>query len=143
MGVESHLVLWVLTDECCHPNRFRVDLMLIESFEIGRLDFPNCDTLEPTHCFSPNGSSSATRLAGRVDCNQIAMSGFAAAHGYAAFVISCTLLKNISASLKSGKTQTAPTADNRFARLPVPMPMNGMPTLRQAQASQNPVTNIG
>ena len=40
MGVESYLVLWVFTDECCHPNRFRVELMLIESFEIGRLDFP-------------------------------------------------------------------------------------------------------
>ena len=39
MGVESYLVLWVFTDECCHPNRFRVELMLIESFEIGRLDF--------------------------------------------------------------------------------------------------------
>src|SRR4029434_1104378 len=50
MGVESYLVLWVFTDECCHPNRFRVELMLIESFEIGRLDFPNRDTLESTHC---------------------------------------------------------------------------------------------
>src|SRR6059036_943261 len=45
---------------------------------------------------------------------------------------------NISASLKSGKTQTAPSADNRVARLPVPMPINGMPTLRQARASQTP-----
>src|SRR5256886_9585931 len=52
--------------------------------------------------------------------------------------MSYTLLKNISASLKSGKTQTAPSADNRVARLPVPMPMNGMPTLRQARASQTP-----
>src|SRR5882672_7771286 len=51
MGVESYLVLWVFTDECCHPNRFRVELMLIESFEIGRLDFPNRDTLESIHCF--------------------------------------------------------------------------------------------
>src|SRR5947207_5332953 len=42
----------------------------------------------------------------------------------------------MSASLKSGKTQTAPSADNRVARLPVPMPMNGMPTLRHARASQ-------
>ena len=50
MGVESYRVLWVFTDECCHPNRFRVELMLIESFEIGRLDFPNCDTLQSTHC---------------------------------------------------------------------------------------------
>ena len=54
MGVESYLVLWVFTDECCHPNRFRVELMLIESFEIGRLDFPNRHTLESTHCFLPN-----------------------------------------------------------------------------------------
>src|SRR6188472_1559749 len=54
MGVESYLVLWVFTDECCHPNRFRVELMLIESFEIGRLDFPNRDTLKSTHCFLPN-----------------------------------------------------------------------------------------
>jgi len=30
MGVESYLVLWVFTDECCHPNRFGVELMLIE-----------------------------------------------------------------------------------------------------------------
>src|SRR2546425_3104627 len=45
---------------------------------------------------------------------------------------------NISESLKSGKTQTAPSADNRVARLPVPMPMNGMPTLRHARASQTP-----
>jgi len=54
MGVESYLVLWVFTDECCHPNRFRVELMLMESFEIGRLDFPDRDTLESTHCFLPN-----------------------------------------------------------------------------------------
>jgi hypothetical protein len=54
MGVESYLVLWVFTNECCHPNRFRVELMLIESFEIGRLDFPNRDTLKSTHCFLPN-----------------------------------------------------------------------------------------
>src|SRR4029453_3664773 len=50
--------------------------------------------------------------------------------------ISYTLLKNIFGSLKSGKTQTAPSADNRVARLPVPMPMNGTPILRQARASQ-------
>src|SRR5260370_38242917 len=54
MGVESYLVLWVFTDECCHPNRFRVELMLVESFEIGRLDFPNSDTVESTHRFVPN-----------------------------------------------------------------------------------------
>src|SRR6202030_779186 len=54
MGVESYLVPGVFTDECCHPNRFRVELMLIESFEIGRLDFPNRDTLKSTHCFLPN-----------------------------------------------------------------------------------------
>src|SRR5215216_3634977 len=54
MGVESYLVLWVFTDECCHPNRFRVELLLIESFQIGRLDFPNRDTLKSTHCFLPN-----------------------------------------------------------------------------------------
>jgi len=50
MGVESYLVLRVFSDECCHPNRFRVELMLVESLEIGRLDFPNRDT----HYFSPN-----------------------------------------------------------------------------------------
>jgi hypothetical protein len=54
MGVERYLVLWVFTDECCHPNRFRVELMLIESFEIGRLDFPNRDTLKSTHYFLLN-----------------------------------------------------------------------------------------
>src|SRR4029077_6331538 len=48
------------------------------------------------------------------------------------------LFKNKSASLKSGKTQTAPSADNRVARLPVPMQMNGTPTLRQARAPQTP-----
>ena len=54
MGVESYLVLWVFTDECCHPDRFRVELMLIESFEIGRLDFPNRDTLQIYSLLSPN-----------------------------------------------------------------------------------------
>jgi hypothetical protein len=29
-------------------------LMHIESFDIGRLDFPNRDTLESTHCPLPN-----------------------------------------------------------------------------------------
>jgi hypothetical protein len=29
-------------------------LMLVETFEIGRLDFPKRDTLESTHCFLPN-----------------------------------------------------------------------------------------
>src|SRR4029453_3666439 len=72
------------------------------------------------------------------DCNRSAMAGFAAAHGLDAFVISYTLFKNISTSLKSGKTQTAPSADNRVARLPVPMPMNGMPTPAHARASQTP-----
>jgi len=51
MVVESYLVLWVFTDKCCHSNRFRVELMLIESLEVGRLDFPNRDTLKSTHCF--------------------------------------------------------------------------------------------
>ena len=51
MGVESYLVLSVFTDECCNPNRFRVELMLIESFKIGRLDFPNRDTLESHSLF--------------------------------------------------------------------------------------------
>src|SRR5438874_4763715 len=64
MGVESYLVLWVFTDDCCHPNRFRVQLMLIESFEIGRLDFPNRDTLESTHCFLPNETQAQPRLRG-------------------------------------------------------------------------------
>src|SRR5205807_3689678 len=76
-----------------------------------------------------NYPSSATRPTRGHDCNLNAM---------AAFVISYTLLKNISASLKSGKTQPAPSADNRVARLPVPMPMNGMPTRRHARASQTP-----
>jgi hypothetical protein len=57
MGVESYLVLWVFTDECCHPNRFRVELMLIESLEIGRLNFPNRDI----HCFSPNENKLSDR----------------------------------------------------------------------------------
>src|SRR5438874_11643985 len=64
MGVESDLVLWLFTDECCHPNRFRVELMLIESFEIGRLDFPNRDILEATHCFLPNETQDHRRLPG-------------------------------------------------------------------------------
>jgi hypothetical protein len=38
--------------------------MLIESFEIGRLDFPNRDTLKPTHCFWPNETQDRRRLAG-------------------------------------------------------------------------------
>jgi hypothetical protein len=43
-------------DECCHPSRFRVELVFIEDFEIGRLDFPKRDTPESTHCFLPNQS---------------------------------------------------------------------------------------
>ena len=66
MGVESYLVLWVFTDECCHPNRFRVELMLVESFEIGRLDFPNSDTLESTHRFVPNETELSHRWRQRV-----------------------------------------------------------------------------
>ena len=54
MGTESYIVLRIFTDECCHPNRFRVELMLIESFEIRGLDLPDCDTFESAHCFSPN-----------------------------------------------------------------------------------------
>jgi hypothetical protein len=38
MGVKSYLVLWVFTDECCHPNRLRVKLLFIEIFEIGSLN---------------------------------------------------------------------------------------------------------
>ena len=69
MGVESYLVLWVFTDECCHPNRFRVELMLIESFEIGRLDFPDRDTLESTHFFVANGWGHLSAQAGEVRCS--------------------------------------------------------------------------
>ena len=54
MGVESDLVSWFFTNECSHPIRFRVALMLIENFEIGRLDFPNRDILKSTHSFLPN-----------------------------------------------------------------------------------------
>ena len=68
MGVESYLVLWVFTDECCHPNRFRVELMLIESFEIGRLDFPNRDTLKSTHCFLPNETRDSATADERAHC---------------------------------------------------------------------------
>jgi hypothetical protein len=35
--------------------------MLIESFEIGRLHFPNRDTFKSTHCFLPNVSAQAGR----------------------------------------------------------------------------------
>src|SRR5206468_8283309 len=66
MDVESYLVLSVFTDECRHPDRFRVELMLIESFEIGRLDFPKRDALKSTHCFLPNERpGSAIRLVGK------------------------------------------------------------------------------
>jgi len=50
MGVESDFVLWVSRDEGGHANGFRVELMLIESFEIGRRDFAERDSLEFTHC---------------------------------------------------------------------------------------------
>src|SRR5580693_1621671 len=50
MGVESYLVLRVFTDECCHPDRLRVELMPIESFEIGRLHFPHRAAPESAHC---------------------------------------------------------------------------------------------
>src|SRR5882724_5527380 len=57
-------------EECILPNRFRVELMLIESFKIGRLDFPNRDTLKSTHCFLPNEMelSHRWRRRGRVAC---------------------------------------------------------------------------
>jgi hypothetical protein len=61
MGVESCLVLAVFRDECCHPNRFRVELMLVESFEIGRLDFPKGDSLKATHWFLPDGTAQVRR----------------------------------------------------------------------------------
>src|SRR6266851_8897185 len=91
MGVESYLLLWVFTDECCHPNRFRVELMLIESFEIGRFDFPNRDTLKSTHCFclttqaqrpGPRGRSIATwtRWPGSLQ-RMVELSRFAAGKG--------------------------------------------------------------
>jgi len=53
MSIESYLVLWVFTDECCHPIRLRVELLLIEGIEIGKLDFPDRNTLESMHCFLP------------------------------------------------------------------------------------------
>jgi hypothetical protein len=53
MPIENCLVLSVFTDECRHPDRFRVELMLIESFQIRRLDFPNRQILKSTHCFLP------------------------------------------------------------------------------------------
>jgi hypothetical protein len=40
-------------------------LMLIESFEIGRLDFPNRDTLKSTHCFLPNATKLSHGSCGR------------------------------------------------------------------------------
>jgi hypothetical protein len=68
MRVENYLVLSVFTDECCHPNRLRVELMLIEGFEIRSLDFPQRDTLKSTHC-SPNtritGAASDARCVNR------------------------------------------------------------------------------
>ena len=54
MGVKSYRVLWVFTDECCHPNRLRFELLFIESFEIGSLDISNRDTLKSMHYFLPN-----------------------------------------------------------------------------------------
>jgi len=39
-------------------------LMLIESFEIGRLDFPYRDTLKSTHCFLPNDNKMSCRERG-------------------------------------------------------------------------------
>ena len=51
MGVERGFVLWVSRDEGCHANGFRVELMLVESFEVGRLDLAERDSLEFTHGF--------------------------------------------------------------------------------------------
>jgi hypothetical protein len=44
--------IFVFSDD--FKTAFRIELMLIESFEIGRLDFPNRDTLKSTHCFLLN-----------------------------------------------------------------------------------------
>ena len=63
MGVKSYLVLWVFTDECCHPNRLRVELLLIEIFETGSLNISNRDTLKSIHCFFPNELELSFRLA--------------------------------------------------------------------------------
>src|ERR1043165_1649325 len=43
MGIENCLFLSIFRDESRHPDRFRVELMLIESFDIGWLDLPNHD----------------------------------------------------------------------------------------------------
>jgi len=51
MGVESYLVLGSSQTNAAILIASGVELMLIESFEIGRLDFPNRDTLKSTHCF--------------------------------------------------------------------------------------------
>src|SRR5689334_23455825 len=72
----------------------------------------------------------------RQGCHPI--SRFAAPHGQVLFVISYNLLKNKSVSLKSENTQTAPSAVKRAASPPLATPMKGMPTLRQARASQTP-----
>jgi hypothetical protein len=67
MGVESYLVLCVLTDECCHPDRFRVELLLIESLEIRRLDFPNRVLSNLLIVFLPNEK----KLSDRYRCKTI------------------------------------------------------------------------
>lgn len=77
MSVESRLVRWVFTDECSHPNRFRVELLLIKNFEIGRLDFPDRDTLDATHCFLTNDSNQRDRTADRRAATNSQSRGFA------------------------------------------------------------------
>jgi len=54
MGVESGFDLWVSKDEGCHPNGFRIELLLVERFEIGRLDLAERDSFEFTHGFLAN-----------------------------------------------------------------------------------------
>jgi hypothetical protein len=57
VGVEGRLVLSVFRDKGGHFDRFRVELMPIESLEIRRLDFPERDTFDAIHWFARSRSS--------------------------------------------------------------------------------------
>jgi hypothetical protein len=51
MVIECRLVPSLGADEGGHPDRLRVELVLIEYLEIGRLDLPKHDILGSIHCF--------------------------------------------------------------------------------------------
>src|SRR4029453_7644548 len=73
---------WILRSELSLAlvSNTRVEVMPSTTSILTRAT-PNRTTRIPACRSGPNDANSATRPAGRVDCNQSARAGFAAAHG--------------------------------------------------------------